>query len=179
MVTKPIPDLNEAQRFLDFLERGGKFWFQLAEEPKPKEGKALARVLHGTLAELGDQLVKLNLSGYAVWVQINAGTGRTNADVDRIRGYFVDQDHGHTELLLESAVPADAIVESSPGKFHGYWLTKNAPLDQFSGRMRALAEKFQGDFAICHLARVMRLPGFLHLKAEPFMSRIVTIREGL
>lgn len=179
MVNKLTPDLNEAQRFLDFLERGGKFWFQVAEEPKPKDRKAHARVLFGTLAEVGDQLVKLNQSGYAVWVQINAGTGRTDAEIDRIRAYFVDQDHGHTELLLESAVPADAIVESSPGKFHGYWRTQDAPLNQFSGRMRALAEKFEGDYSICHLGRVMRLPGFFHLKGEPCMSRIVTIRKGL
>lgn len=179
MVKKLTPDLNEAQRFLDFLEPGGKFWFQVAEEPKPKDRKAIAKVLNGTLADVGDQLVKLNLSGYAVWVQINAGTGRKNEDVNRIRSYFVDQDHGHTELLLESAVPADAIVESSPGKFHGYWRTQDAPLDQFSGRMRALAEKFEGDYSICNLGRVMRLPGFLHLKDEPFISRIVTIRKGL
>ena len=173
------PDLNEAQRFLDFLERGGKFWFQLAQEPKPKNQKADARVLSGTLAEVGQQLVKLNQSGYAVWVQINAGTGRCNADVDRVRSYFVDQDRGHTELLVGSAVPADVIVESSPGKFHGYWLTQDAPLDQFSTRMRALAQKFEGDLSICHLARVMRLPGFFHMKDEPFMSRIVSTRKGL
>jgi hypothetical protein len=179
MVNKLTPDLNEAQQFLDFLERGGKFWFQVAEEPKPKDRKAIAKVLHGTLADVGDQLVKLNQNGYAVWVQINAGTGRKNEDVDRIRAYFVDQDNGHTELLLESAVPADAIVESSPGKFHGYWRTHDAPLDQFSGRMRALAEKFEGDYSICNLGRVMRLPGFFHLKGEPCMSRIVTIRKGL
>lgn len=179
MKMKITPDLNEAQRFLDFLECGGKFWFQVAEEPKPKDRKAIARVLFGTLEEVGEQLIQLNQKGYAVWVQINAGTGRANADVDRIRAYFVDQDHGHTELLLESAVPADAIVESSTGKFHGYWRTHDAPLDQFSGRMRALAEKFEGDYSICNLGRVMRLPGFFHLKDEPFMSRIVSIRKGL
>jgi hypothetical protein len=172
------PDLNEAQRFLDFLERDGEFWFQLAEEPKPKNRKANAKVLFGTLTDVGEQLVKLNQSGYAVWVQINAGAGRKNEDIDRIRAYFVDQDNGHTELLHESAVPADAIIESSPGKFHGYWRTNNAPLDQFSGRMRALAEKFRGDYSICNLARVMRLPGFFHLKNEPFMSRIFILREG-
>lgn len=178
MKTNISPDLNEAQRFLDFLEPAGKFWFQVAEEPKPKDRKANAQVLFGTLSEVSNQLVKLNQSGYAVWVQINAGTGRKNEDIERIRAYFVDQDHGHTELLLESAVPADAIVESSSGKFHGYWRTQDAPLDQFSGRMRALAEKFEGDYSICNLGRVMRLPGFFHLKDAPFMSRIASIRKG-
>jgi hypothetical protein len=45
--------------------------------------------------------------------------------------------------------------------------------------MRALAQKFEGDLSICHLARVMRLPGFFHMKDEPFMSRIVSTRKGL
>lgn len=173
------PDLTEAQRFLDILEHGGHFWFQTALEPKPDDGKASPRVLHGTLAEVGDQLVKLNQTGSAVWVQINAGTGRKDADVNRVRAYFVDQDKGSTELLFASAHPADIIIESSPGKFHGYWLTGNAPLESFALRMHALADKFDGDHNICNLGRVMRLPGFIHHKGEPFLSRIVKIREGL
>jgi hypothetical protein len=173
------PDLNEAQRFLDFLENGGHFWFQTALEPKPEDGNAHARVLQGRLDKVGDQLVKLNAAGSAVWVQINAGTGRSNKDINRIRAYFVDQDHGSTDLLFNSAQPADIIVESSPGKFHGYWLTSNAPLEHYADRMHVLADKFDGDHNVCHLARVMRLPGFYHLKGVPFMSRIVKIREGL
>lgn len=173
------PDLNVAQRFLDFLQHRGSFWFQTAIEPKPKVGNASPRVLQGTLDQVGDQLVRLNETGSAVWVQINAGTGRKNADIDRIRAYFVDQDHGSTELLFNSVHPADIIVESSPGKFHGYWRTGDAPLAQYADRMHALADKFDGDHSVCHLARVMRLPGFFHHKDEPFMTRIVKIREGL
>ena len=173
------PDLNEAQRFLDYLERQGHFWFQTALEPKPEHGNGSPRTLQGTLAQVGNQLVKLNQTGSAVWVQINAGTGRKDADVSRIRSYFVDQDHGSTELLFHSAHPADIIVESSPGKFHGYWLASNAPLEPYADRMHVLADKFDGDHSICHLGRVMRLPGFFHHKGEPFMSRIFKIREGL
>ena len=173
----PNPDLKEAQRFLDLLEPGGSFWFQTAREPKPEDGNTMPRVLHGTLAKVGDQLVRLNQTGSAVWVQINDGTGRKNTDITRIRAYFVDQDHGSSELLFNSAQPADIIVESSPGKFHGYWLTGEAPLAQYADRMHAFADSFDGDHNVCHLARVMRLPGFFHLKDEPFMSRIVKIGE--
>lgn len=173
------PDLNEAQRFLDFLERGGHFWFQTALEPKPEDGNASPRALQGTLAQVGDQLVKLNQTGSAVWAQINAGTGRKDSDITRIRAYFVDQDHGSTELLFNSVHPADIIVESSPDKFHGYWMTGNAPLAQYADRMHALADKFEGDHNVCNLGRVMRLPGFFHHKGEPFVSRIVKVREGL
>jgi hypothetical protein len=173
------PDLKMAQRFLDILELDGHFWYQTAIEPKPEDGNSFPRALQGNLGKVGQQLVQLNETGSAVWVQINAGIGRSNLDVNRIRAYFVDQDQGSPELLFNAAVPADIIVESSPGNHHGYWLTGNAPLGQFSERMHVLADKFNGDHAICHLARVMRLPGFFHLKGEPFMSRIVKIRDGL
>lgn len=173
------PNLKEAQRFLDLLEPGGSFWYQTALEPKPENGNASPRVLNGTLAQVCEDLFKLNKNGSAVWVQINAGTGRKDADVNRIRAYFVDQDKGSTELLFASAHPADILVESSPGKFHGYWLTGNAPLESFTQRMHALADKFDGDHSICNLGRVMRLPGFIHHKGEPFISRIAKIREGL
>ena len=179
MALVPTPDLKEVQKFLDLLEPGGSFWFQTALEPKPENGNASPRVLHGTFAQVGEELVKLNKNGSAVWVQINAGTGRKDTDVSRIRAYFVDQDKGSTELLFASAYPADILVESSPGKFHGYWLTGNAPLERFTQRMHALADKFDGDHNICNLGRVMRLPGFIHHKGEPFMSCIAKIREGL
>ncbi|MEI8156803.1 MAG: DNA-primase RepB domain-containing protein [Burkholderiales bacterium] len=178
MVNILTPDLNEAQRFLDILEPDGEFWFQTAEEPKPDDRRANAHVLHGTLSQVGAELVRLNRSGHAVWVQINEGTGRTIAEITRIRSYFVDQDKGHTELLLTSAVPCNIVIESSHGKYHGYWLTKNAPLGQFVDRMHALADKFQGDHSICNLNRVMRLPGFFHLKGTPFMTRIHSVLEG-
>ena len=172
-------DLTQAERFLNILEPNGHYLYQTATEPKPTDGSGSARVLSGTLAKCGDALTKLNQSGSAVWVQINAGTGRSNTDVNRIRAYFVDLDTVPGDALFASALPADIIVESSPGKFHGYWLTSGAPLDSFSDRMHTLANKFGGDHSICHLARVMRLPGFYHLKNDPFMSRIVKIREGL
>lgn len=179
MAQQLIPDLDEAQRFLDLLEPGGTYWFQTALEPKPQNGNTSPRVFDGTLAKVGEEIARLNQNGFAVWVQINAGTGRKDADVNHVRAYFVDQDKGSTDLLFASAHPADIIVESSPGKFHGYWLTGNAPLESFALRMHALADKFDGDHNICNLGRVMRLPGFIHHKGKRFRSRIVEIREGL
>lgn len=172
------PDVAQAQRFLDLLEPGGQFWFQTQVGPNPG-GRGSPRVLSGTLTQVADQLAALNLAGSAVWVQINAGTGRKDADVTRVRSYFVDLDHASADPLFASPLPADIIVQSSPGKYHGYWLTGAAPLDQFVARQHALADRFDGDHAICNLGRVMRLPGFIHQKATPFLSHIVQIRAGL
>lgn len=179
MVTPLEPNVSEAKRFLDILEPDGEFWFQTAMEPKKSKGKNPARVLHGKFVDVAKKLALLNQTGHAIWVQINAGTGRGNADITRIRAYFIDQDNGASDLLFTSPLPADIIVESSPGKFHGYWLTGDAPLDDYAARMHSLADKFHGDHNVCHLGRVMRLPGFYHLKYGQHMSRIAKVREGL
>ena len=166
------PDLVEAQRFLDAIEDDGIFHFQLAHE-SPMGSPLPARIRHGRFVDVQDELTHLNIAGMAIWVQINSGTGRKNQDINRIRAYFVDQDDGGSELLFKSPFPADIIVESSPGKHHGYWLTAGAPLEPYVARMQALADRFKGDRAICNLGRVMRLPGFLHHKNEPFLSHVV------
>ena len=174
------PNRAEAQRFLDLLEPGGEFWFQTALEPRPKVKSAGgARVLHGTLDNRWDELARLNALNHAVWVQINAGTGRLDAEVTRVRSYFVDIDEGNGDDLLDAAVPSDIILETSPGKYHGSWFTGECPLDQFKPRQLTLAEKFGGDTTVCNLGRVMRLPGLIHQKGAPFLSRILRVREGL
>ena len=172
------PDLAQAERFLNLLEPGGEFWFQTQIEPKP-DGRGAPRVLSGTLEQCWAQLVGINANGHAVWVQINAGNGRADKDVTRLRAYFVDIDEGDGTSLLNSEVPADIINETSPGKFHGYWLTPDGPVDKFKARQLALAEKFGGETSVCNPGRVMRLPGLVHWKETPFLSRILRIRPGL
>ena len=72
------------------------------------------------------------------------------------------------------------IVETSPGKFHAYWLVDGLPLDQFEAVQRWIATMFGGDH-VTDLCRVMRLPGFMHQKdpRQPFMVRIVHQAERL
>lgn len=171
------PDRDQAQQFLDLLESGGEFHFQYAPEAAGSNVKA--GYIRGTLDDVWSRLVKLNDAGAAIWVQINAGTGRKDSEIERVRAYFVDIDEGDGAALLDPVAEADPIVESSPGKFHGYWLAGNVPLDQFKPRQQALADRFQGDPTVCNLGRVMRLPGFLHQKGEPFMSRILRTKKGI
>jgi AAA domain len=44
------------------------------------------------------------------------------------------------------------------------------PLDQFELLQIALADRFNGDTGVHDLPRVLRLPGFIHRKGEPFLS---------
>jgi hypothetical protein len=52
------------------------------------------------------------------------------------------------------------------------------PLDRFKPFQRELAHVFGGDPSVCNLSRVMRVPGFLHQKGEPFLSRVLHVRSG-
>ena len=52
------------------------------------------------------------------------------------------------------------------------------PLDRFKSFQRELAHTLGGDPSVCNLSRVMRVPGFLHQKSEPFLSRVLHVRSG-
>lgn len=99
-------------------------------------------------------------------------TCRCADNVIAIRSLFADLDGSPLEPLLECSQP-DIIVESSPGRWHAYYLTNDCPLDAFKLRQQQIARKFNSDPKVCDLPRVMRLPGFWHQKDAPFMSRIV------
>ena len=178
------PDLATADRFLNALDPRGVFTFQtFSDRKEDKKGSfdPNAHVFHGTLAEHGPRLVELNQRGVGIFVMVNEGDGqvhdgyktcRTKANVIAIRALFVDLDGAPLEPVLE-ALPPDIVVESSPGKWHGYWLVDGLPLEEFERRQKQLAAKFGGDPSVHDLPRVMRVPGFFHFKGEPFMSRLV------
>lgn len=71
-----------------------------------------------------------------------------------------------------------AVVESSPGKWHVYWKLSDCGLDTFKRLQQALNVHFNGDPKVCDLPRVLRLPGFLHQKDQPFLSRLVEAWDG-
>ncbi|GAB6537090.1 hypothetical protein bcgnr5378_65350 [Bacillus cereus] len=66
---------------------------------------------------------------------------------------------GRFENELKSAL----IVETYSG-FHIYFLTDSGDVKTFTGVQIALANKFDGDIKCVNLARVMRVPGFIHQK---------------
>ena len=51
----------------------------------------------------------------------------------------------------------------------------DVPLVGFSELQKALAAEFSGDPKVHDLPRVMRLPGFLHRKGQPFQCRVVSV----
>lgn len=177
-----IADKSMAEAFLHLLDPKGVFTFQTFDDDAKRKNPALGNVHHGTLSQYYEKLNAWNRHGAGVFVMVNEGDGkihegtrtcRTNNNVVRIRSIFADLDGAPLEPILQAPAEPQIIVESSPGKWHAYWLTSDTALTEFRGVQKALATKYKSDPAVCDLARVMRLPGFYHRKGESVMTRLM------
>ena len=171
-------DLKHSRAFLKRLDPTTKeFCFRTFDDNKARADKTLARKFNGTLEQHYSELKRLNAAGAGVFVVINHG-GQTGLEIDRVRATFGDTDGAPLEPLL--VLKPHMVVQSSPGKWHVFWLTADGfPLRKFTTTQEAIAAKFGTDPAVKDLPRVMRLPGFNHCKAGPFPVRISKYEKNL
>lgn len=165
-------DFLMAEAFLQALDPSGTFTFQTF--PDRSKDSSLTRVLNGTFKQHRGELARLNREGAGVFVTVarTDDQGRKTENIIGIRALFLDLDG--TPLPNEWPIEPHFIFESSPGRFHVYWLVSDGfPLHQIEAIQKAIAERFGGDPSVNDLPRVMRLPGFLHRKKEPFLTRII------
>ena len=161
-----------------FLNRfPGKKTFQTFDDKKGPDGKCrgrLAKIIHDDETYLKN----INDQGAGVFLTINEtdGNGRETRNITKVRAIYVDLDGADVNPVLQEM--PHMVVESSPGKFHGYWLVKDFPLEAFKATQQRLIKKFGGDKAVCDLPRVMRIPGYVHHKGEPFTTQIVFEHHG-
>ncbi len=163
-------DADEAERFLARLDASPAFAFRTFADRK--DAQAPGRNYSGTLASLRERLVADNHEGRGVFVVVNAG-GQTGASIARIRAVFADLDGAPLDPVIACDLQPHIIVESSPDRFHAYWITEGLALSDFKPVQHRIAAMFGSDESVDDLPRVMRLPGFIHAKGEPFRSRIV------
>jgi len=168
---------DDAAALLDLLAPGEPVTFQTFGEGDAKGARGLNRILHGTLAEYRATLANLNARGAGIFWMVNAGDGkgRKAPNVQRIRALFVDLDGAPLAPVTASPLAPHAIMESSRGRWHAYWCISDCPLAVFPAYQKALATRFDADAKVHDLPRVLRLPGFVHRKGEPFASHIVAL----
>ncbi len=167
---------TDAVRFLKALAPDGALTFSTFSDARPRRARdSLARIIHGDYWRNAGTLAKLNGEGAGVFVMVNRGDGkgRKSGNVQAIRAVFLDLDGAPLAPVLAGPIPPAIVCESSPGKHHAYWPIAEMPLADFPGAQRALAAQYGGDAAVCDLPRVMRLPGYVHAKGEPFTSRVL------
>lgn len=165
-----------ASAFLKMLDSARNSWefrtfddVVLPDRSKRKDPK-LTTTIRRSLKQAVAELKRMNAHGAGVFVTINRtdGKGRTAENVTDVQAFFADTDGADIQPLL--VLKPHIVVESSPGKWHLYWLVNDCELSRFKPIQSAIAEKFGTDKSVCDLPRVMRLPGFLHNKQEPFSS---------
>ncbi|KQV73020.1 VapE domain-containing protein [Rhizobium sp. Root1220] len=142
-----------------------------------------ARKFYGTLAQHWQELCAHNTSGYGVFVNINAfsATVQTHnlTDVGYLRAHVIDLDNPlssqqNYERAAASNPPPSFAVQSSPAKFHCYWVTQNYQgNERYTTLQRKLRQVYDSDRAIVDPTRVLRVPGFLHMK-NPVTPHMVT-----
>ena len=165
---------DQAFRFLSLLDpTASAFTFQTVPEPKGKPTNLWPQVLHGSLSDLLPKLTDLNRQGAAIYVTVNEtdGKGRKADNITRVRAIWQDDDVGYKgDFPLQPSM----IISSSLGKFQRYWLSEGLSKEDYKGLMRTMIREYGSDKDCgTDLARVLRVPGFYHLKGEPYLVRIV------
>lgn len=155
-----MTDINLAQHFLTVLDEDADkhvfFTMGGGDRANPTN-------IYGSLEEKVESLISQNEAGRNVWVTINHSSngGREDADIDRVRAVFADLDGAPLPELATLPLEPHMIVESSPGRYHLYWLC-DLPIEHFRGVQRRLVENYEADSSCINEARVLRLPGFIH-----------------
>ncbi|MCJ7518291.1 MAG: RepB family DNA primase, partial [Anaerolineaceae bacterium] len=175
------PDLIQAERYLSILDEGAEaFCFQTFDDLKSRKSKALASIRQGSFEKWGAFLAQMNNSGGGVFVTVNEsdGQGRKLENITRIRTIWHEED---TPCNKKFPLEPHLLIESSPGKYHRYWLVDGLSQSDFSGVMRRMIQDYGSDPNVKDTARVLRIPGFYHQKdpEHPFMVRIISESGGL
>lgn len=179
-VAELTPNLLQAHKFIKTIMGLKQTCFQTFAS---REGdRIIPAHKHGSLNELSEWLTSQNQAGGGVYFVVNEtdGTGRKLDNIVNIRAVFVDLDGAPVQPVMDAATKPHVIIESSPGRFQAFWKTRRdeIKLNEFIPIQKALTVKFNSDDNVNTIERVMRVPGFWHLKKEPFMSRIVTVNSG-
>ena len=179
VVVNLCSDVCEASRFLSALAGTGRITFQTFDDTAAKK-KQLSKILHGSMDQHDAKLRQLNRQGAGVFAMVNHGDGkgRRKENVQSVRALFVDLDGAPLEPVMRAPIQPQITVESSPGRFHAYWLVNDVPLADFTHFQSHLAQMFDADPAVKDLPRVMRLPGFYHHKDGAQLSRLLMLQDG-
>lgn len=172
-----LPNIDQAVTFLTALdEDAATFCFQTFDDQKARKDASLTRVLNGTLEQHFAELADLNRRGAGIFVTVNVtdGKGRKLENMLRPRALFQEADRPNTPV---PPLDPHIEVESSPGKFHRYWLIDETTAPTFNvwgEGMERMVMDFGSDPNARDPSRVLRLPGFYHRKdpSQPFMVRI-------
>lgn len=176
----PSPDLEMARAFTQALTGSADTALTFHLNPEKPDGARHREWSHmwRLTPDIGEYIVEQNLRGMGVFTTINetAGDRRRREDIVRLRALAVDDDKGLLPIGCAALVLRPTITVQTRRGFHHWWLLKDSErdkLDSFTRAQLLLASCLGTDPAVSDLARVLRVPGFLHMKKEPLLVRLV------
>jgi hypothetical protein len=123
------------------------------------------------IVDLIPELESLNSKGAGIFTTVNRCRGRRSKNnVIRVRAVHADVDAAsdqQREKLIRSLAPSIIVTSSEPTKLHLYWKLDDAAAKEkeaVSKINQLLASDYGADNAATDISRILRLPGFKHMK---------------
>jgi len=159
----------QSKKFIELLTGSSNTpvqWQIYHDSDKSDTGKNLACQFYNNYDSAREFLEKSQLTGCGVYITVNEtdGRGRKINNITRARACFIDGDN--QPLPSVWAVEPDIIVSRNPLHWHAYWLLDEPTndFDTWANTQYQLATFYGVKDRLFDLPRVMRAPGFVHLK---------------
>jgi len=143
-------------------------------QPKPKPDPLRGRYANLSLADVEQvlpRLTKVNEQGAGIFVARNqCGGHRNEQNVSRVRGVHADMDDVtpvQIEAVIRALEPSIIVQSSSQNRIQLYWqLADGEELTKDEAKLinQRLAQHYGADPAAVDVSRLLRLPGFKHMK---------------
>ena len=139
----------------------------------------------GMIQTRREDCAEFNTRGFGIFHTVNTFDGpRRIENLVSIRAWAVDIDEGDKasqRRRIEAAPLMPSTVVESKNGYHAYWKAKDARPEHYSTIVSRVVESVGGDRNARDLARVLRTPGFWHMKdpSHPFMVQVVHRSEAV
>jgi hypothetical protein len=171
---------NDPNTFLRVIPPEKRTWQTFddrrLDNGQPRRNRHLSRVLAGSFATVQPLLRRLNAPDVGAGIYISGnltdGFGRRTHNITRITTVVADMDDGLPPCF---PLAPTIIVETSPGKFQIWWALDDRntlTVAEHRDIHARLVRDYGADPRATGIARVYRVPGFWHLKRDPFLVRI-------
>lgn len=169
---------SEIKKFI-YLLTGGKNKVHL-QSFSEGNSQGYPELKYGHITELEEWIAAKINAGQSVFCAVNEtdGIGRKVKNIVKVRALFADFDDVSNDNLLkikQLSPKPHIVVNTSPGKYHAYWLVFDCDLEQFKPLQQAIIRKLGTDPSVCDLSRVMRIPGTYNRKKEPFLVKLIDL----
>lgn len=181
-------DNNSPKQFLSFFP-GNQIFASSTDRDIPKDDpkyklKSTPWHYSGEFDDVVKRLLSAQEDNRGIFFTVNEldqsldeGKKRTKKMFVRARAIWVEDDNKRDEHRADWPIQPNIVVNSSPGKYHYYWLTTTENPKEWENVMKRMVQDYGCDNQAKDIARILRIPGFNHCKGEPHQVTFSVFRE--